>query len=244
MPALFILGIIVQVVCCIHVIKTGRSQTWIWFIIIAPGIGSLVYFIMELLPSLAGSNTAHVVKKSAIKALNPKREYRQAKDDLDYLDTIENRLRFAAAAVGTGHYDEAITAYEKCLTGQHATDPNIRLKLATAHFTSGNMVETVNQLDLLQQQNNGYQSQEGHLIYAQALEKLGRYEEARDCYDGLIAYALGEEARARYAMLLLNMGEHEKTAALFAEVIQNVDRSPKHYQKAQSEWYRIAKLNS
>ncbi len=244
MSGLLILNFIIQIICSIHVIKTGRKKIWLLAIFIAPGIGSIVYFIMELLPDLAGSNTSERANISNSKKTNPDRAYRQAKENLESFESIENQLRFAEATLGIGEYDEAIARLEKCLTGQFTTDPKIRLKLVTAHFISGNMPEVLNQLNLIKEQNNGYQSQQGHLMYAQALEKMGHYNEAISYYEGQTAQSTGEELRARFAMLLMNRGQNEKAAEIFKTIIENVDRSPKHDKLEQNEWYRIAKLYS
>ena len=243
MSDLLILGIIIQIICSIHVITTGRNRLWLWFIIIVPGLGSLVYFIMELLPSLAGTSSSKASTAST-KGHNPARAYEQAREDLTQLDSVENQLRLAEAAIEVGKDIEAIAMYEKCLTGQLASDPKIRLKFAKVHFMSGNMPEALKQLEMIAEQNNGYQSQEGHLLCAQALEKLGRYKEAQACYEGQVAHATGEETRARYAMLLLNMGAHGDAKEIFEAIIENVENSPKDYKQTQDEWYRLAKLNS
>ncbi len=50
--SLVILMYIVQIGLIVHVLKTGRQMYWIFILIIAPGIGALAYFIVEILPGL------------------------------------------------------------------------------------------------------------------------------------------------------------------------------------------------
>ena len=47
---LFILSILIQVALVIHIVKTGRSTTWIWIVVMLPVAGSIAYFVLEGLP--------------------------------------------------------------------------------------------------------------------------------------------------------------------------------------------------
>jgi len=70
MPVL-ILTVIVQIGLIIHVIKTGRATYWVFIILIAPGIGSLAYAIVELLPELSGNYRARSAVRGIRKTIDP-----------------------------------------------------------------------------------------------------------------------------------------------------------------------------
>jgi hypothetical protein len=46
----YILPILIQVGLVVHVIKTGRNTIWIWVLVLLPGVGSLAYLVVEVLP--------------------------------------------------------------------------------------------------------------------------------------------------------------------------------------------------
>ena len=85
-----------------------------------------------------------------------------------------------------------------------------------------------------------YQSADGHLLYARALEESGREAEALDEYRVLVDYYPGAEARVRFAMLLQQMGRAEEAKRLCADVLTQMRRAPKYVRKVQAEWIAAA----
>ena len=49
---LLALPYLLQLLCIIHVLKTGRNTSWIWLIIFLPYVGGLAYLVVEVLPTL------------------------------------------------------------------------------------------------------------------------------------------------------------------------------------------------
>ena len=86
-----------------------------------------------------------------------------------------------------------------------------------------------------------YQSAEDHLLYARALAKSGRIDEALDEYAAISNYFAGAEARVRWAMLLESVGRIDEANALYKAVMSQMRRAPRYVQKAQAEWATIAK---
>jgi len=50
MPRIWIISIVLQVICAVHAVKTGRRLTWVFIICVFPLIGCTVYFITEMIP--------------------------------------------------------------------------------------------------------------------------------------------------------------------------------------------------
>ena len=51
------LSLLLQILCAVHVMKTGRPYYWIFIVMFAPMVGMIAYFIVEILPELTGSRT-------------------------------------------------------------------------------------------------------------------------------------------------------------------------------------------
>ncbi len=62
MPIL-ILSAILQVALVVHIIKTGRSTTWIWIVVMLPLAGSIAYLLLEVLPDLMAGRQAEGYNK-------------------------------------------------------------------------------------------------------------------------------------------------------------------------------------
>ncbi|HYL70606.1 MAG TPA: hypothetical protein VEY89_04810, partial [Candidatus Dormibacteraeota bacterium] len=65
-----ILGLLVQVVLIVHVIKTGRNQIWIWVLALLSIPGALAYIAVEIIPDLFRSRTAQRTARGLRKALD------------------------------------------------------------------------------------------------------------------------------------------------------------------------------
>ncbi len=85
-------------------------------------------------------------------------------------------------------------------------EPIYMLGRARAEFGLGRFTDTVATLDQLRQKWPDYQSAEGHLLYARALEGSDQLKEAADEYAAVSNYYPGAEARVRYALLLRKAG--------------------------------------
>jgi len=238
---LFGLILVLQIVCVVHVIRTGRNQIWIFVIIFLPAAGCLAYLVAEILPELFRSRGAHQVRRGARRIVDPAGDLRRATDDLALADTVENRRAYAAACLNHGRAEEAIRVLEQSLAGVHEDDPSLLFDLARATFAGGAFQRTLDLLDKLQQVAPKYTSADAHLLYARALEELGRTPEALEEYRKLAGYFAGEEARCRLGMLLEGQGDYAGAKAQFAEILERQRRAPRYYRKAQREWVEVAR---
>lgn len=240
---LAILLIIIQIAFAIHVVRTGRDRFWIYIIMFVPAIGCLIYFLTQILPELGKNRTINRAGKTLIKAIDPQRELRKRKEELEFSDTIDNRLQLANECMEANFIEDAISLYESCLKGSNEDDPDIMLKLAQAYFLAGNSDKTKSTLEKLIQTNPDFKSVDGHLLYARSLENLGLVDDAMKEYEILARSYPGEEARVRYALLLKTTGKTEEAQKVFNEILLRVKRSPKFYRKKEKQWIQIAQQN-
>ena len=96
-------------------------------------------------------------------------------------------------------------------------------------------------LEELKQRWPSYQSQDGHLLYARALEKVGRDDEALREYEELSRYFAGQEVQVRRLLLLDRMGHKIKAHQIANEVLRYFKRCPSYARKQQSEWFSAAR---
>lgn len=237
---IIVLTVLAQLICAYHVVKTGRDKYWIWLIIIAPGIGCGIYVFTQVLPDAGNTRTASNLKKGAVKILDPQRELREAHRAFDMVESTENRLRLADALMAMEQWDEADPHVETCLMGAHRHDPHILMRQARIRLEQGRPGETVKVLDLLQEKNPGFNSQEGHLLYSRGLAESGEVDAALDSYENLIGDATGEEARVRYGLLLKESGQTDTARMVFDEVAARLRRGTSYYRKTQRKWAAIA----
>ena len=238
---LYLLIPLLQIICVVHVVRTGRPFMWIYILLFLPGLGVAAYVVVEILPGWFGSRTARNLQSSAVGALDPGRELRRRRQALEEADTIDNRRLLAESLVAARQHGEALELYRGSLTGIHADDPGMLLGMARAAYGVGDYALARSTVLELGETNPRYQPVEAQLLHAMALEALGRDDEAAADYAALVTHAPGEEVRCRYALLLQRKGDRSTAKTLFAEILARSRRAPRHYRRQQSEWIDIAR---
>jgi hypothetical protein len=238
---LMILSVIVQIGLILHVVRTGRPMYWIFIILIAPGIGSLAYAIVELLPELSNSGQGRRAMRGIRKTLDPGGDLRQRQLEHKLSGSVDAARHLAGELLENGQYDEAIEHYEKSLTGLYEDDPDLLLGLAKALVANDEFEKARDTLDLLKEHNPEFRSQDGHLLYARSVAACGDEDKALDEYKAVTAYYAGAEARLQYGLFLEKLGDNAAALAEFKEIISTAELAPRHYRKAQSDWISQAK---
>jgi hypothetical protein len=239
MPLALILGAI-DILLVVHAAKTGRFSPWAYVILMIPVFGALAYVLVELAPEWFGSHQGQKARKRLVSTIDPGRRYRALTDELAITDTIANRDALAAECLELGKFEEAKHHYDEILARPLGDEPIFCLGRARAEFGLGQSVETIATLDELRRRWPDYQSADGHLLYARALEEIGRTDEAIEEYRALADYFPGAEARVRYGMLLDRLGRHVEARLVFSDLLTHMRRAPKYVRKVQAEWIGMA----
>ncbi|HPQ97264.1 MAG: tetratricopeptide repeat protein [Thiothrix sp.] len=240
MPFMGGLLFIIQLAFAYHVIRTGRETYWIFIIMFIPGLGCLLYFVTQILPDLRGDLRVRRAGNQLLKAVDPQRELRQRREELELADTLENRLKLADECMEAGLHVEAIELIQQALNPANRDEPYILLKLAQAQFGAGQYQASVDTLDELIAANPNFRSPDGHLIYARSLEALGHKQEALEEYESLATAYPGEEGRARYADLLVELGQRSKAEEVWREMLLRSRRAPGYYRRKEKPWLKQA----
>src|SRR5262245_14934701 len=223
-----------------HAAKTGRAQPWAYIILLIPLFGSIAYIVAELIPEWLGSYKGQKAKKRFVTSLDPQRRYRALTDELAITDTIANRDALAAECVQLGKFDEAIHHYNEIIGRPLGDEPAFFLGRARAEFGIGRPADTVATLDELRGRWPDWQSADGYLLYARALEEIGRTDEAIEEYKALAGYFPGAEARVRYGLLLDRLDRKSEARMVLSDLLTHMRRAPKHVRKVQAEWIGMA----
>lgn len=243
MTRLLIPIMVLQVLCAIHAVRTGRARYWVFIIIAFPLLGCIVYVISEMVPDFMRSRAGRRAAANVAKAIDPDRELRRLEDALETADTIDNRRALAEERLRRGEHAEATRLYRSTLNGAHETDPALLMGLARSQFEAGAFEDALQTLGRLKEANPKYESAEAHLIYARALEGVSRLDQAAGEYAALIEYFPGPEAKCRYALLLRRLGQLDKARLMFHEVARSVERGGRVVRASQREWYDLARQN-
>ena len=231
--------LLIGIALCVHVVRTNQPLFWIFVILFVPVLGSVVYLIAIVIPEMTGGTRAKRMGMAARDALDPGREYRQAKAASDDSPTVHNRMRLAAAAASLGRHAEAEQLYSEAMQGIHADDPALLLGRANALIELGRGPEAQPLVEkLLDEQAT--RSPATALAQARVLEALGRYAEADTAYQWAAGRLPGLEALGRYAAFLARIGRKEEAADNLAEIDRRIARANPQFRREGRAWRDLA----
>lgn len=242
MPLLLGLSFLIAIYFAIHVVRTGQDRYWLFIMFSFPFLGSAVYFFAIFLPSFRSGYSGQMLESKLRKALDPKRELREAEQNFEQSETVANRLAFAKALLDNNRVSEALSHYQAVLAlDLYKTSPDILLAYAYALYLADDAASAKQQLDYLRAENPDYQSNEGHLLYAKILTKLDDRAGAMREFNALVEYYPTLEAHISYIEILLQWNETQKAKQLLDLAELHIKRQPPHVKRLNAEWIKQAK---
>src|SRR4051812_4011299 len=181
MPIVF-LSILIQIACAVHCVRGGRNSLWLMGIIFLSLPGCLAYFIFEIMPGLSGRREVRAVKRAAVKAMDPERDIRLAREAVDIADTAANRIGLADALVAHGRWGEAIAHYDIAEAKAPGVDRPTRFKLALACFEAGKGARARTVLESLPPSGSQSENDRAALLLARLLEEDKETDQALALY--------------------------------------------------------------
>ncbi|MBL7766355.1 MAG: tetratricopeptide repeat protein [Chitinophagaceae bacterium] len=230
------IGIILQVVFIIHAIRTGRGN-WIWLLIFLPVIGSLIYFVMEVWPSLQ-----HKTGLSDTGLFQSGVSIRELEKQVRLSDTFANRTQLAQGYAGRKDYDKAIEIYTASLTGMYADDLEVILQLARLHYLKEQYEKSIPYFQKALALSQGkFIRPDDECWFARALFLSGRIPEAESAFQNHIRFHKTFDGMYYYGELLQSQGRDEEALIQFQTILDQRDLLPAHQRKAYSKFITLAK---
>jgi len=154
---------------------------------------------------------------------------------LEIADTMANRVRVADALTALGRHPEALPLYQRGAGPR----PDFRTgeKLARSLFFNDRPKEALSVLDALPKVTGQSDLDRTSLLQARILEDMGRSEEALELYSGVMDRLPGDEARCRYAALLLKVGRRGEAQRVLEEVEQRLKYVDRHTRASDGRMY-------
>jgi hypothetical protein len=241
MPLLVIVSIALQILCAIHVVRSGRPLYWIFALLIGSYLAVIAYVLVAVLPDLGNDPHSRRVAKRVLHTFDPARQRRRIEQRLELADTTANRRALAEECLRLGDYANAVELYRSMLKGIYASEPFFMLGLAEAQAGTGDYAGARTTLDALIKDHPEFRSSEGHLLYARCLEQLGEHDAALHEYEVLSRSYPGEQARFRYASLLCKRDRRDDARAVLNDMLKHARLAPRYYRRKEREWLDAAK---
>lgn len=215
-----IISIALQLLCIIHVFRTGRNTAWIMAIAFLPMVGILAYFIVEILPGLPRD-----------------RRVREARDAAEFSDTAGSRLEFGDALMARGRPAEALDQFRAAERLSPHTDRAIGMRIAEAAYEAGRYTEALVAINALPETVSRTEIDRRSLLRAKIAEADGRTADALGIYRDIVTRVPGDEIRCRIAGILLAEGDRAGARTVLREVEQRMKRTPPVTLKTEAAMY-------
>lgn len=239
LPA-FGLSLLFSIALCVHVVRTHQSMFWLWIILAIPWLGGFAYLVIVVLPGITASPSARRLTMSAREAMDPTREYREARAACETTATVHNRMRLAKAAAALGRHDEAEYLFREAATGIHAEDPALLLGRAQSLLELGRHGEALDLLDRIHDEGERGGAPAVALAKGRALEGLGRTEEAGRTYEWAAGRLPGLEGVGRWAAFLARQGRTAEAREAIADMDQRIARASPKFRREGRQWRDLA----
>lgn len=206
------------ILCAVHVVRTGQPLYWLMILFAFPILGSVVYFFAVYLPNSRLQRQAFKAVSAAAKVIDPQREVRAARAAFDETPTAQNQMRLAAALLEVGEAQQAAQAYEACLSGPFARDPEIRFGAARAYVECQRHADALRYLEPLRKEHPDFRPEPVALLLARSLAGSSRAAEARAEFSAAEARFGTFESKAEYAVWAYAIGDRPTSERLQAEL--------------------------
>jgi hypothetical protein len=236
----FLVSLVIAVLLCVHVVRTGRDTFWLWIILFFQPIGGIVYAVINIVPDLFGGRTAQRVTRVARETIDPHREYREAKAACDDTPTVRNQSRLAAASAHLGRYEDAERLYRAAAQGVHADDPVLLLGLANALIELRRPADALEVLNRMGEDESRGRTPGAALALGRAYEGLGRLDEADTAFKWALQHLPGFEAIGRYAAFMARNGRQDEAREAIADMDKRLAKLKPQFRKEGRAWRDLA----
>jgi len=210
-PILGFLDIAIAIFFAVHAVRTGRQMYWVFILIIAPFLGSLIYFFAEYLPEVRHSSVARKSARVVKSIVDPNRELREARLAFERTPTVDNRSRLAEALLARGDYAEAVDQFQ---------DVKFRRGLARAQLYAGRHADAAATLETLLADSPRDAGGDAALWLAQALAQVDE-SRALAAFDHAMRVHDTTETQAAYGIFLASLGRDAQARPLLEGVLHN-----------------------
>lgn len=237
----FVISIALQLLCIVHVFRTGRNTAWIMAIAFLPMVGILAYLIVEILPGMSGDRRVRQARVKIADTIDPERRVRDAREAVEFSDTVGHRMEYGDALMARERYKQALDQFRTAERKSPHADKAIGMRIAEAAYEAGLPADALAALDRLPETGSQSERDRRDLLRAKVVEADARQGDALDIYRTIVDRVPGDEVRCRMAALLIEQGDKAEARALLREVEQRMKRTPAAMLKTDAAMYDWAK---
>lgn len=238
--------VLFQILVITHVVRTGRTQPWLFVVAFLPVVGSIAYFVVEILPDLLGGKPGQDLFQALRHRFDSEQRYRKLKDIALLTGTADAKRALAEECLELERYQEAAEHFEAAISGLHADDPALIFGLLHARVEAASAGEAGWQLAAETQQrleklDAAYKADRQILFKARIADGQGKSAEAEAAFTSVRNTFAGPEARVRLAHFLYRQGRIPEAADILQKITAEERQLPRHARRLNAYWFKQAR---
>lgn len=221
-------GIFLQALAILHFVRRRPDTYWLWIILVGGGLGAFVYIMVEVLPDARLLHGAYQVfpRRKRIKQLeglivdNPSVGNFEELGDL-YLDDKQ--------------YAKARECFNKVVGRSDELDPLYHRGLSSLGLDD--FAAAAADLEQVIARDPRYAYQRAAGLYAHALARLGRKEEAEATFTAVLETSTLTETEYNYATFLASTGRSAEAKAMAEKILRKKATMPDYIRRRERPWF-------
>ena len=224
-------GIVLQAIALLHFVRRRPDTYWLFIILMGGGIGSLVYILVEVVPDARLLHGAYQVfpRRKRIKQLEA-----QVFDN----PSVGNYEELGDLLLEDGKYARARECFDKVLARSDAIDPQYHRALAA--LALDDYASAAADLEAVTSRDPKYDYQRAAGLYAHALGRLGRVDEADRWFADVTSTSTLSETEYNYAAFLAATNRPAEARLWVDRVLRKKASLPDYIRRRERPWFRRA----
>lgn len=228
--------LLLQVFCLYHAFKNKQDQKWYWLILFLPLIGCAIY----LYENFYNRSNVDKVKEGIKSTLNSNHKIEQLEKDLEFSNTVANRLNLANEYDNVGNYEKAKELYDSCLNGLYKNDFDLQMNCIRMSYYLEEYNEVIRYADYITNAKDFNKADE-KVALGWSLFKTNKPEKALQTFQEMDIRFSNYLARLEYAKLLFETNQKDSAKSKAEQLITEIDSMEGFERKAQRATYRTIK---
>lgn len=224
---------LVQLALVFHVLRTGRPWWWLIVLFLAPALGGLVYFFVEVVPGWGARERVGGWKPRPLRV-------REARARVAENGSVKSRLELVDLLLASGDAAAARTEAETCLAGVFRDDPTVRAEVARCRIETGDGAAALELLDATTVESDHQLALKLSLLRGRALLLVGRFDDALAYLAEAEQGHAGDEPRYYRALALHRAGRTAEAREIWEEMRRHFRRAGRAWARTERKWFELA----
>jgi hypothetical protein len=226
-------GFVLQALAILHFIRRRPDTFWLWIILMGGGLGALVYMAVEVLPDAR-------LLQGAYQVFPRRKRIRQLEAMILDNPSVGNFEELGDLYLDDKQYARARECFDRVIGRTDDIDPLYHRALSFVGLDD--MEAAARDLEQVVARDPRYDYQRAAGLYAHALARLGRRDEAEALFTSVLETSTLSETEYNYAVFLAGSGRPDQARALAEKILRKKATMPDYIKRRERPWFRRAAL--